>query len=454
MNGILRLLLFGTLSSGLLVLLEYVVNDSTWERSLFEETWTKTDYQVVYTTNDTLSWTSRLAQGWTGINFNVIDKRGDQYSYEYVSSMFYLIVPDELLRMFTFNILKSRTLNLTINVGQPMSVHDALLSIQSSSIKGVLNYNDSYYSVYENYSIDYRSIQVYATFFYILNILLVVFTASYIVYLMSRIKTNEWWIAMKSKSLVEFSVICLGDNIYDSDDGLKDQIVVTILHVIFTWIIPLLLIIASYYSSYSLVKIIIFWMIVAYITATFAYLIKHYFNLTDALGNVLKWIYYISTGVIAMGSLLYLINVCLWVIIGIAIDVTNMVPFAIILFSIIVYVIQLPSEIAEIRKDLTAKVAQRNGDLVGEVAQAFRNYGFNDRDVAISLICGSVLVIVFSIFVIITWYIINFTFSLGQLVSSLTVPILAYSSKQTQISSLVKQIEGSSGKASENVQNV
>jgi hypothetical protein len=445
--ALLRIGIFVLISVGCLSAIYWgnlYANEVEWDVSSVTETWSKVDFNINYQRNFSIPWDIRLAQKWTNINI-VNTVNGSVYQYmNFSSSIFYIIIPDEILRVFTFNIIVRRILFLEIQSIIPMTAEDCILTFQTAGLTGVVNMDDQYWDVYVNQHIRSKTVEIYNAIFFILNICAAILLIIYGLYIGLKILIDEYHQydarGKKKFDIKELNLIYFCDNIYKikvSPTNFGAATISSIIHTIVIWTASLLLILASYYTSYNSLKTLIWWIVLAHIIVSTLYLSCHYFHIKHLITVICQYMFFIVNGIVIFISYVYLINILLWFIIGLIIDFNDVGPFTIIVFSIATYFVRLPIEISKIQLQLKQRIKckhKKNEDFIITVSKFLEAHGLSTRDIIISLIWGMFLLILISIWIIMSWRLFDVSSSVGKLISSLTVPLFAYSSQVSQIS--------------------
>ena len=221
--GFIRFLLYSCITIGLLIGLNYgnqYKNDYPYITSNISESWTKTDYNEIYARNFTQTWTTRLGQQWTNVNIENVYNKTKIQNLNFTSSIFFTIVPDGLLRLFTLNIINRKILNLKITSNLPMTYEDGILTFQSANVGGIILFNNSYYDIMLNENIPTATVNLYISTFFTLYIVLGIMILTYSIYLGIVILISEYKEYNKQVSnLIKTNLISFCDHVYEIDEN-------------------------------------------------------------------------------------------------------------------------------------------------------------------------------------------------------------------------------------------
>ena len=176
-------------------------------------------------------------------------------------------------------------------------------------------------------------------------------------------------------------------------------------------------------------------------------MICKYFQINHVISYILHFLFLFANIIVILFSYIYIINIVLWILVAILIDYNDAGPFAILIVTLILYAIQLPSEISKIRSLLKDEIktqvkakmsllkinSNSQQDIAVEVVQELESLGLATRDIVISLVWGLSILILVTVWIVSAWRLFDIVSGFGRLISSLLVPILAYSQEVQKI---------------------
>lgn len=428
---LLRGVVFSAISAGLLTCLWFGTNGATWPESIFTDAWTKTDGSISYTRPSSVAWNTRLGQpGWTNFEFLPIMQNPTLHkspgTITAATSLFQLKVPNEVQRVFTWNVLPRRTLSIHLTMNATVTARDIVETFQQGNVgSGVVLYNGTLFDISTGLPYSQFWAKNFLAVLGTLNSLLLLVFSSFGVYLGWELVKHEQTTVVPTLPDVIGSFLSPGSH----------ELVRILAQTAVVWLSVSPLHVVAYLTGNATLKAVIFWCTVGHIAGHVPFLTL------EPQSKPLRHAFVVFCAVFQAPAYLCAINTALWFVIGTMENATVVAPFAIIVGSFVYYLVMLPAEFKKLRAEIVAAngviLDPKHADEVEEYLMFLRNHGLSQRELFVSLASGVLLLSLFSAFLVFSWWAMSDS-GVGAALGTLATPLLTFLTKQKQLAGLAK----------------
>lgn len=450
-----KLLIFCTISVLSLLCIHFYVNTNECILSVPTDSWTSTS-----TACNNLSFNRRGPILWYDMlknsAFSIIYLNIGNQSYTYYQNFFFMVVPENVLSVVTFNIISQKLINITIlNNTCNWNINTSLLLFKEAGISGYVKQNLTLWGINSNTcnQDNFPIVNPYTVLFFTFNgfvcILLIIYTLTFVI----KIAYKEWlehadyWANLyysefKDEFVIHTKIACSPCFLIDHLIGNANKnriywstgIGSSLVYTLIVWSVNILLILFGYYCNDIQIKRLIFAYIVIYLFWIAVEYALYVFNFRWKYRKIPSLLVYFIGFIGILLNYSYFILSLTWFFACILIQPQICAALIIIIASIIYYLINIVSEL-HILKQIAIKDRNR-------IDETLKKLGLGTRDIILGAIFGFIILMILSLWiVVIVWYMYNMQSSYAGILTSLSVPILAFYTKTQQLERIKTQMD-------------
>jgi len=464
---LLRILIF-TIISTLLISFVYLFTGNPWTNTITTDTWNQYNCSTIdFTRSAPTHWISILKNS----NYDIIkitptisySNTTQLQTFTYYQNIFYMLVPETVVRVFTFNIIHPSYYNIIITGECGQDISTIIKMYKEVDLQGYISINniststsyseydtdqlawkDSTFSIYNiqtSSTNDNSVFESYVIAFFTLNGFLLSILFTYSLYYTILILYKEWksnvqyWeqtyffsytTDFQKHHVYVLEPLFLIDNLFGNKDinntNYSNAVLTTLIYTGFVWCLNIMFVVLGFLLNNKTATICIFSYLVFFYTFELVHLLFYYLDMPYKYSKYLITIMYTLYSLSLACSWIYFLNIMLWFFIGILVKPSICAAVIIIFASIIMYLIKIPTEYTKIKCTLEAE------------------FNLDNREVVLAMIYGFVILIFLTIWIFVAWYIYNIYSNISNFITSLMVPLVAFLTGIQQLSTIEKQI--------------